>query len=173
MHEVYVAVSAQDKVQCETIWSLILPLTLLPFRWKQHEAYVQVLETKYADLCCKYIYCFVIGPKENCGTVGCLLWCTALFYTRHRLSQRHDGVEGVGWEAQAAAAGVCPQRKHPGHETCHQGAGNARVHSMYLILLFLHALGAPCASASRVILLASRVKGFSQLSLHVRDPPRY
>lgn len=30
-------------------------LTLLPFRWKQHEAYIQVLETKYADLCCKYI----------------------------------------------------------------------------------------------------------------------
>lgn len=25
-----------------------------PFRWKQYEAYVQVLETKYADLCCKY-----------------------------------------------------------------------------------------------------------------------
>lgn len=28
-----------------------------PLRWKQHEAYVQVLEAKYADLCCKYICC--------------------------------------------------------------------------------------------------------------------
>lgn len=24
-----------------------------PFRWKQYDAYVQVLEAKYADLCCK------------------------------------------------------------------------------------------------------------------------
>lgn len=29
-------------------------------RWKQHEAYVQVLETKYADLCCKYLCCNTI-----------------------------------------------------------------------------------------------------------------
>lgn len=93
--------------------------------------------------------------------------------TRPRLSQRHDRAEGVGWEAQAAAAGVCPQRKHPGHETCHQGAGNARVHSMYLILLFLRAIGAHCASTSRLIFLASRVEGFSQLSLHVQDQTRY
>lgn len=26
-----------------------------PFRWKQYDAYVQVLEAKYADLCCKSI----------------------------------------------------------------------------------------------------------------------
>lgn len=24
-----------------------------PFRWKQYDAYVQVLEAKYADLCCE------------------------------------------------------------------------------------------------------------------------
>lgn len=26
------------------------------FRWKQHEAYVQMLEAKYADLNCKFAY---------------------------------------------------------------------------------------------------------------------
>lgn len=63
------------------------------------------------------------------------------FSSPHRhLSQRCDRAEGVGGKAQAAAAGVCAQGEHLGHATCHQGAGNARVHSMYLFLHFLNAL---------------------------------
>lgn len=46
-------------------------------------------------------------------------------------SQRCDGPEGVGGEAEAAAAGICSQGEHSGDETCNEGAGNARVHSMY------------------------------------------
>lgn len=54
----------------------------------------------------------------------------------HRLSQRRDGPEGVGGEAQAAAAGVCTEGEHLGHAAGHEGAGNARVHCMYLFLYF-------------------------------------
>lgn len=46
-------------------------------------------------------------------------------------SQRCDGTEGVRGEAEAAAAGICSQGEHSGYETCNEGAGNARVHSMY------------------------------------------
>lgn len=83
------------------------------------------------------------------------------FPLRRRLSQRHDGAEGVGREAQAAAAGVRPPREHPGHETCHQGAGNARVHSMYLNptvspkeLVVIHVAGHSALMAARRCLLA-------------------
>lgn len=53
-------------------------------------------------------------------------------FSLHRLSQRCAGAEGVRGKAQAAAAGVCTQGEHPGHAACHQGAGDARVHSMYI-----------------------------------------
>lgn len=57
------------------------------------------------------------------------------------VSQRCNRTEGVGGEAQAAAAGVCTQGEHPGHASCHQGARNARVHSTYLLLfLLLHVI---------------------------------
>lgn len=61
-----------------------------PFRWKQYEAYVQVLEAKYADLCCK-CNTNIILCNENalflqaCRSITCILliwlilngfWCT-------------------------------------------------------------------------------------------------
>lgn len=54
-----------------------------------------------------------------------------LMFPHRRSSQRCDGTEGVGGEAEAAAAGVCTQGEHSGDETCNEGAGDARVHSMY------------------------------------------
>lgn len=134
-------------------WAVHVYTFSASLRWKQHEAYVQVLEAKYADLCCKYIcvnviQCNMAGfllPAILTMTIptGCTLYLAAfesdissdaLFFSSsfHRLSQWCDRAEGVGGEAQAAAAGVCTQGKHLGHATCHQGAGNARVHSMYL-----------------------------------------
>ncbi len=121
-----------------------------PLRWKQHEAYVQVLEAKYTELCCKYICCYVNVIQYNASnspyvlraTFGCLwkrrfFWCASLSPSSlRRLSQWCDRAEGVGGEAQAAAAGVCTQGEHLGHATCHQGAGNARVHGTCLFLHF-------------------------------------
>lgn len=66
---------------------------LAPLRWKQHEAYVQVLEAKYTELCCKYICCYInviqynvkmISPASNnqymlraiFGCLWCFFWCT-------------------------------------------------------------------------------------------------
>lgn len=96
-----------------------------PLRWKQHEAYVQVLEAKYTELCCKYrdvipAILFIPPDPSDFSPDGIFL---------RRLSQRRDGAEGVGGKAQAAAAaGVCAQGEHLGHAARHQGAGNARVH---------------------------------------------
>lgn len=66
--------------------------------------------------------------------------CLFIYFSSHLrqpLSQRRAGAEGVGGEAQAAAAGICAQGEHLGHAACHQGAGNARVHSKYLFFIFL------------------------------------
>lgn len=63
--------------------------------------------------------------------------CLFGFLLVPHLSQRCSGTEGVGGEAQAAAAGVCTQGEHPSHATRHQGAGNARVHSMCLFTIVL------------------------------------
>lgn len=44
-----------------------------PFRWKQYDAYVQVLEAKYADLCCKSntnILLFTRGISYTLGNFG-------------------------------------------------------------------------------------------------------
>lgn len=123
---------------------------LLPLRWKQHEAYVQVLEAKYADLCCKCTH-YNAGTRLHLIIIEIYLLMPLFFFIPfllsfflRRLSQWRDRAEGVGGEAQAAAAGVGTQGEHPGHATCHQGAGDARVHSMCLLLHFIKAFDVIC-----------------------------
>lgn len=101
VHEVHdtaaAAAAAQDKVQWETLWSLTLPLALLPSRWKQHEAYVQVLETKYADLCCKYTYCLATWTKGDSRYGGTSpLMRLPCVCTRHR----HQPTTWRGWRSR-------------------------------------------------------------------------
>lgn len=38
-------------------WAADVYTCSAPLRWKQHEAYVQVLEAKYTELCCKWTSC--------------------------------------------------------------------------------------------------------------------
>lgn len=152
-----------------------------PLRWKQHEAYVQVLEAKYADLCCKYICCNRNIIPRNVNRIspasmthrhgrhilhaafGRFFSSDALSFSSplHHRSQRCDRTEGVRGEAQAAAAGVRAQGEHPGHATCHQGAGNARVHRMYLLLHQLLVIAMIMRSAFFICLRARAVDAVS------------
>lgn len=52
MHKVNIRATLDIK-SFLNISSLNVYMCSAPFRWKQYETYVQVLEAKYADLCCK------------------------------------------------------------------------------------------------------------------------
>lgn len=58
---------------------------LLPLRWKQHEAYVQVLEAKYADLCCKCTH-YNVGTQLHLIIIEIYLLMPLFFFISFFLS---------------------------------------------------------------------------------------